>query len=58
MGITVLQYDSYNDVCIYPILTLFIISVDVNKSQQQVRVEIWYQTEITLLICKLNETRA
>jgi len=33
MGITVLQYDSYSDDCIYPVLTLFIISVDVNKSQ-------------------------
>jgi hypothetical protein len=33
MGITVLQYDNYNDDCIYPILTLFIIPVGVNKSQ-------------------------
>ena len=56
MGITVLQYDSYNDDCTYPILILFIISVDDNKLQNQVRLEKWHQTEIILLSCKLNET--
>jgi hypothetical protein len=30
MGITVLECDSYIDNCFYPILTLFIISFDVN----------------------------